>query len=1243
MRQFNEDGFAPQIAVSYTPAQPQAQMATVTPAFKLDLVRSVRMHRRLALGVAAAVFVLIAGYALTRRPMYQAESLTYVEPLATKVMNDGSPGFYDPSRYDSYLEQQIQTAQRNDILQAAIERLPEGVWRRPGESMPAAVARLSSALTVKRVGSSYQLSISATGSDAEGTAAVVNAVTDAYLEQGSRDEHAISAGRIQLLNEERQRLQTQLEQAQSEQTQLSGALGMANPVAKDAVNPYDTNLAGIRAELETARQAHDVAAAQLSSMGGQGGAQSPALAAAADELIASDAGLSAMRATMNQRRAALQSQMAGLTPSNPVYRQDDAEIASLDRDLEAMATQLRVKAEQRLQEKLRQELQRTGDVESRLNSELGHDTAMATSAAPKLQRASELGADIVRLQGSLAGVDDSLRALNLETHGPGLAHLSVAASVPSVPTASKKKLLLLLSLPLALMMGVAAAVVAHKRDPHAYIGEDVQAALGFSPMGLMPAPDEVSEGVMEEYLLRVAAGVERAYRVHGARSFVFTALGSGTEVGALVRDVQRKLVELGFAVLALDVDSLVRPAIRMDLDLRPDRERREGFATATLERMKSEHDLVLLEARPLLLSAETEYAICSTDAVVMVAESGVTTGVQLKEAAALLHRLGARGVAVVMQDVRLAYAEPHFRIAVSELQKNSEVLQWRRVRPAGVRDSRIAARESKSLEPEAGRDVVREEPTEAREFASAQEWNRDAAEREGGDAAEWVEPVQVWDEPARAEQAEDLQAGREEAAASAWAEPAEDWDSKEHIEALQRDEAEGWDWLKTVQVWEFPLQTANVSEDDAEEWAWAQPSQPVEFAWERDSAESDAAAKRVEAVEPDAAVTQALVEEHEAVNRVDERAWMPEEVQAPVEVEPAMAIEHEAVRGPVENTETNKVPTKWSESVEEIWFSEAPPAQLEPLHEAVFVERAAEGDGPQMAWRVSEPSATHEDFEQPVATAAEAWPLRQEAPRSEPVHAFEHGDMPARELPQQHEQETAREWVPEPETWAAAAVEVAEHREASAPVEVADAWQPTEALPSYGFAAEEVRVAAFVAQPVEERHVVEIPVVDPVARQVRDNAAAPLLRQWEFRQARRMREAAAAEAVARPVEEVSAPRVSSRPGLMSATGKRTSTDDKTAGGHGRAAAQAGVQAAGQSAGLAAGQPKPVKKWMETTEEASTAPARRWGVLSRYDRRFQQDAEAERNGAGEHDSEIPYGQPAAGHGPGNGAGDRSGPR
>jgi uncharacterized protein involved in exopolysaccharide biosynthesis len=656
------------------------------PRFRPQIVRSLRMHRTLAISVGVAVTLLLLFIGLRQPRVYMAQSLVYVDPIIPGgYTQQGVPGF-DQFRYASYLDQQMQTVSRLDILTAALRTLSPNPWRQPNESEQAAALRLQKALVVERVLTSYEMSIKLTTANPETSAAIVNAVTDAYLQGGRRDELTQADGRVLLLSEERQRIQDELDTDRKEQASLGASLGVANP-AGETGNPFDTQLSNLRTELATARQAHDVAAAQLSSVSGQDADRRSGLAAAADESLITDPGLSAMKSSVNARRAVLESQMAGLKPSNPLYRQDQDEIADLGRSLDSMTAQERGRAERRIQDKLRTELQRTAGVESQLNAQLAQQTAQATGAGPKLQRAAELATDIQRLNTRFATVDEDLHTLELQTNGPGLAHQEMKAAVPAGPEPNRRNLYLQAALPLGILCGLIAAVLARAGDRRVYLGADLEHAIGFAPIAVLPAREDVPSRVIDEYMLRLAAGVEGAYRTASARTFVVTPVSAGTETGALLQALARKLEDLRLRVLVLRASELLmttketaefqamtpvalEAARKAGVNLRG-MQTGEGIAKAKLDRMKEEYDVILIDAAPLLHSAETEYAARCADATILVAESGVTLSTELANATALLARLQVTGVAAVLAELRLQVADEAFKHAIEVVEQRT--------------------------------------------------------------------------------------------------------------------------------------------------------------------------------------------------------------------------------------------------------------------------------------------------------------------------------------------------------------------------------------------------------------------------------------------------------------------------------------------------------------------------------------------------------------------------------------------
>jgi uncharacterized protein involved in exopolysaccharide biosynthesis len=628
----------------------------------LDMARSLRMHRTVAIAVAVAVFLCLFGFGLSRRPYYSASSLIYVQPLKSKAITDTSDDAYDAQRYETYLQQQFQTIVRPDVLRDALSKPAARSWRLPGETMDSAVARLQHALKIERVEQSYELSITLSGGNPVMVSNVTNAVTSSYIHAAHEDELGLSSEQLQILQQELDRVTNNLTDARRQQAQLSVSLGMADTAAPDASNPFDTQLADLRAELGKASAAHSVAAAQAATMS----ADSSGLRSAADELIAVDPGLAALKQTIGQRRSALISQMSDLTPKNPIYQQDQDELNHLGESITAMENAARNHAIQQLEQKNQLDVQRSAEVEERLRSQLAQQTSIATGATPTLQRAADLAANIARLQSRYTVVSSAINSIQLERDTSGLVHILVAATPPVAPKTSVKRLILAAAIPLALLSAIAASLLLSRFDRHIYIAKDVSRSLGFFPMATMPSPQEVGKRGQDEFVLRLLGGVDQIHRTDGANMFVFTPASEHTDINDLVDSLARKMERLGYRVRVVFASELIEGRELASGFFEPGDEpaptvvTRGNFIVEKLAAMKIEADFVFMKSFPIMSSSEAEFAARLADVVVLVAESAQTTRSELASSFSLIRRLRVPGAAIVLTGVRLHDADDAF-------------------------------------------------------------------------------------------------------------------------------------------------------------------------------------------------------------------------------------------------------------------------------------------------------------------------------------------------------------------------------------------------------------------------------------------------------------------------------------------------------------------------------------------------------------------------------------------------------
>jgi hypothetical protein len=83
-------------------------------------------------------------------------------------------------------------------------------------------------------------------------------------------------------------------------------------------------------------------------------------------------------------------------------------------------------------------------------------------------------------------------------------------------------------------------------------------------------------------------------------------------------------------------------------------------------------DIVLVDASPILISAETEYLARFADVTILIAEAGKTTKVQLTRAARLLERLQIPGMAVIINKISYRWANRATREDLSAFEARME-------------------------------------------------------------------------------------------------------------------------------------------------------------------------------------------------------------------------------------------------------------------------------------------------------------------------------------------------------------------------------------------------------------------------------------------------------------------------------------------------------------------------------------------------------------------------------------------
>jgi hypothetical protein len=347
-------------------------------------------------------------------------------------------------------------------------------------------------------------------------------------------------------------------------------------------------------------------------------------------------------------------------------------------------------------------------IEIQLTQELAEKTNTATSAAPKIQRAAELGPEIDSLQKAYGAVSDRIRDLELESSSPGSIHVSSKALTPFNPVQSKLKLYILALVLIGLGCATAVPIGIDLLDGRIFSAPDVERVVGFHPLGVLLDNREFRRETAGEYYFRLAASIDFAVRNAGARTFLFTSPAHGCGTSTIVRELSVKLRSLNLRArtinasrsegidfagegvpwrsqLLLDKRSKteeIQPATLAPIapaheqaEYRRGREApAHSGASRGLHRANEQCDVILIDANPLPISAQTEYLARVSDVTVLVVKSSATTKHELERSARLLERLDVAGVAVVLNKMNLDRADRDLK---RELQRYEQSFRQR--------------------------------------------------------------------------------------------------------------------------------------------------------------------------------------------------------------------------------------------------------------------------------------------------------------------------------------------------------------------------------------------------------------------------------------------------------------------------------------------------------------------------------------------------------------------------------------
>lgn len=681
-------------------------------------LNSVWNHKLLAIAVAILVSTIGTAVAYVQgTAVYRATAVVYVAPRFASILSASNDlDFQSSTQYYQFVNQQLRTINRYDIVLEALRRLGDRrfvLWQKEGESDRKAAERLQASLEIRDVRDTYLITISLESEQPKGLQDLVNSVVTVYLEQVKNDELYASDQRIEILRENREQRLARISELAERRSELAQKLGVTT-FADSAINPYDNLLIEVKSVVFEAERERINAEAELatydSAISGEVAAQ--ALEAAAGEAASRDAGLNSLKANLYKRRSELLEQTTGLGPEHPVRRKAERELRDLEAEVQRATAELIAEKAALILDERRARVRETSTVESVLREQLKAQQDDAAWYSTHYNEALDVTDAIARERRALDSIDDRIEFLTLESNAPGLVRLANAALEPLEPISGGRTKLAVLFAIVGVVAGLGAAIGVDLIDRRVRTTGQVRSILGFPPLAsfLAPSSDPARQALMADQMRRLAMVLGREHSANNVKRVMVTSACHGSGATTVVLDLGRELARQGLRVLVVEANLLIpdpryqddteRPtlvevlnseidpfaaeidpfaAVSPATDQLPDRVATGSSANGHLsdcarlgvviQQLSDGYDLMLIDAAPIRLSADTEYLVSVCDASWLVVRAMHARLGEVKGSAARLEKAAPPAIGLIMTGLTVFLGGGYYAELLKEYRK----------------------------------------------------------------------------------------------------------------------------------------------------------------------------------------------------------------------------------------------------------------------------------------------------------------------------------------------------------------------------------------------------------------------------------------------------------------------------------------------------------------------------------------------------------------------------------------------
>jgi len=153
---------------------------------------------------------------------------------------------------------------------------------------------------------------------------------------------------------------------------------------------------------------------------------------------------------------------------------------------------------------------------------------------------------------AISEIDDRIELLRLQRQSPGVASLELPAQLPDKPEGGKRTVISGFFIFLAALFGCGVPVAIDLTDSRVKSSHELEAILQMPVLGSTLKGDALD---VRETLRRIALSIMRERRQGGTRVFVITAVGNQAGTSSLTLALSNELTELGASAVALEANA----------------------------------------------------------------------------------------------------------------------------------------------------------------------------------------------------------------------------------------------------------------------------------------------------------------------------------------------------------------------------------------------------------------------------------------------------------------------------------------------------------------------------------------------------------------------------------------------------------------------------------------------------------------------------------------------------------------